>query len=59
MRLSTLAATIDRDVFDGASVDDEAVERRWTEADAATAVVSDAAGRVRRFVSRYRIRLRR
>ena len=59
VRLSTLAATIDRDVFDGASVDDEAVERRWTEADAATAVVSDAAGRVRRFVSRYRIRLRR
>ena len=59
VRLSTLAVTIDRDVFDGEPVADEIVERRWTEADAATAAVTRAAGRVRRFISRYRIRSRR
>lgn len=59
VRLTTLAATIDRDVFDGESVSDDAVARRWTEADAASHAVSVAVGRVRRFIARYRIRSRR
>lgn len=57
--LSTLASTIDRDVFEGRAVPDEVVERRWNEAEAATAAVTSAVGRVRRFISRYRIRSRR
>lgn len=57
--LSSLAATIDADVFGGADVPDEVVTARWTEADAATAAVYGAAGRIRRAVSRYRIRSRR
>ncbi|WP_173924316.1 transglutaminase domain-containing protein [Agromyces sp. Marseille-P2726] len=59
VRLTTLAATIDRDVFGGADVSAEVVEDRWKTADAATAAVAAAAGRVRRFVSRYRVRSRR
>lgn len=57
--LSALAATIDRDVFDGTTVADDVVARRWTEADAATAAVTAAVGGARRFISRYRIRRRR
>lgn len=57
--LSTLATTIDRDVFDGGAVSDEVVARRWTEAEAATAAVTAAVGRARRLISRYRIRSRR
>ncbi|WP_022887789.1 transglutaminase-like domain-containing protein [Agromyces italicus] len=57
--LTALAATIDRDVFDGETVPDEIVVHRWTEAEAATAAVTAAVGRVRRFISRYRIRSRR
>ena len=59
VRLSTLAATIDRDVFAGGEVSDAVVEDRWTTADAATAAVARAAGRVRRLISRYRVRSRR
>ena len=59
VRLASLAATIDRDVFGGAEVTDEVVLERWTEADAATAAVYGAAGRIRRAISRYRIRSRR
>ncbi len=59
VRLSTLAATIDRDVFAGGEVSDAVVEDRWTTADAATDAVSRSAGRVRRLVSRYRVRARR
>ena len=59
VRLSTLAATIDRDVFAGGEVSDAMVEDRWTTADAATAAVARAAGRVRRLISRYRVRSRR
>ena len=59
LRLATLAATVDRDVFDGESVSDEAVTRRWTEADAAGHAVSAAVGRVGRIVARYRLRSRR
>jgi len=58
-RLSTLAATIDRDVFAGGEVSDAVVEDRWTTADAATAAVARAAGRLRRLISRYRVRSRR
>lgn len=59
VRLATLAATIDRDVFGGFEVSEEVVTARWTEADAATAAVYSAAGRIRRVISRYRIRSRR
>ncbi|WP_400999192.1 transglutaminase family protein [Agromyces sp. GXQ0307] len=57
--LSTLAATVDRDVFGGDEVASASVERRWTEADAAAAAVAAAAGRMRRLVARYRLRRRR
>ena len=59
VRLTTLAATIDRDVFGGAQVDDTVVEDRWTAADAAVEAVARAAGRLRRLISRYRVRGRR
>ncbi len=59
VRLSTLAMTIDRDVFGGAPVSDAVVEERWSVVDAATGAVARAAGRVRRFISRYRVRSRR
>jgi len=58
-RLSTLAATIDRDVFGGAEVSDAVVDDRWRAADAAADAVARAAGRVRRLISRYRVRARR
>jgi transglutaminase-like putative cysteine protease len=59
VRLASLAATIDRDVFGGSEVSDEVVTARWTEADAATTAIYAAAGRIRRIISRYRIRHRR
>jgi hypothetical protein len=59
VRLASLAATVDRDVFGGADIEGGAVERRWSEADAAAAAVSAAAGRLRRLVARYRLRRRR
>jgi transglutaminase-like putative cysteine protease len=59
VRLTTLAATIDRDVFGGTEVDESVVEERWKTADAATAAVAFAAGRLRRVISRYRVRARR
>ncbi|HET6672823.1 MAG TPA: transglutaminase domain-containing protein [Agromyces sp.] len=59
VRLSTLAATIDRDVFGGGNVSDAVVEDRWTTADAAIDAVARAAGRLRRLISRYRVRGRR
>lgn len=59
VRLSTLAATIDRDVFGGADVSDAVVDDRWTAADASTHAVARAAGRLRRLISRYRVHRRR
>lgn len=59
VRLASLAATVDRDVFGEADVEGGTVERRWSEADAAAAAVSAAAGRLRRLVARYRLRRRR
>lgn len=59
VRLASLAATVDRDVFGGGAVEGGTVERRWSEADAAAAAVSAAAGRLRRLVARYRLRRRR
>lgn len=59
VRLATLAATIDRDVFGGGDVSDAVVEDRWRAADASTDAVARAAGRLRRFVSRYRVHRRR
>jgi hypothetical protein len=59
VRLASLAATVDRDVFGGADVEGGTVERRWSEADAAAAAVSAAAGRLRRIVARYRLHRRR
>lgn len=52
--LATLAASVDRDVFDGRELESEVAAKRWTEADAAFAAVAGAAGRLRRLVSRYR-----
>lgn len=59
VRLATLAATIDRDVFGGGEVSDTVVEDRWKAADASTHAVARAAGRLRRFISRYRVHRRR
>ncbi|MGR0219442.1 transglutaminase-like domain-containing protein [Agromyces sp. ZXT2-6] len=59
VRLASIAATVDRDVFGGGDLDGDAVERRWSEADAASASVSAAVGRLRRLVARYRLRRRR
>ena len=59
VRLATLAATIDRDVFGGGDVSDAVVDDRWTAADASTDAVARAAGRLRRLVSRYRLHRRR
>ncbi|HEU4756121.1 MAG TPA: transglutaminase-like domain-containing protein, partial [Agromyces sp.] len=58
IRLAALAATVDRDVFGADDVVAASVERRWSEADAAAAAVAAAAGRLRRLVSRYRLRRR-
>lgn len=58
VRLAALAATVDRDVFGGRDLEGGTVERRWSEADAAAAAVSAAAGRLRRLVARYRLRRR-
>lgn len=54
--LATLAAAVDRDVFEGRDVEGETAATRWTEADAAFAAVAGAAGGIRRLVSRYRYR---
>jgi hypothetical protein len=59
VRLSTLATTIDRDVFGGRAVSDAVVEDRWNATDAAIEAVARAAGRVRRLISRYRVRSHR
>jgi transglutaminase-like putative cysteine protease len=59
VRLATLAATIDRDVFGGGDVTDAVVHDRWSAADASTDAVARAAGRLRRLVSRYRLHRRR
>ena len=59
VRLATLAATIDRDVFGADDVPEAVVAERWSTMDAATAAVATAAGRLRRFVSRYRVHTRR
>lgn len=59
VRLTSLAATVDRDVFGGGDVESGAVERRWSEADAAAAAVAAAAGRLRRLIARYRVHRRR
>lgn len=59
LRLSTLAATIDRDVFGGGAVSDAVVADRWKVSDAAVDRVARAAGRLRRLVARYRVHRRR
>lgn len=59
LRLTALAASVDRDVFDGEEVASETVVKRWSEADAAAAVVAAAVGRSRRLIARYRLRRRR
>ncbi|WP_448005054.1 transglutaminase-like domain-containing protein [Agromyces bauzanensis] len=59
LRLATLAATIDRDVFGGGAVSDAVVADRWKASDAAVEAVALAAGRLRRLISRYRVRRRR
>ncbi|GLU89753.1 transglutaminase-like domain-containing protein [Agromyces sp. NBRC 114283] len=57
--LATLAASVDRDVFEGRELDETVAAQRWTEADAVAAAATAAAGRIRRIVSRYRYARRR
>jgi len=57
--LRTLASVTDRAVFSGAEVDAEESERVWTEASAAVAIARRALGRGKRFIARYRIRIKR
>ncbi len=57
--LPELAARTDEAVFSGRTIDRDQSEQVWTEAMAAVQVASAALGRVRRFVSRYRIARRR
>ncbi|SFR75262.1 Transglutaminase-like superfamily protein [Agromyces sp. CF514] len=59
LRLTSLAASVDRDVFDGQQVASDTVVKRWSEADAAAAAVSAAVGRSRRLIARYRLNRRR
>ncbi|MGI9824003.1 transglutaminase domain-containing protein [Agromyces sp. Marseille-Q5079] len=59
LALTALAASVDRDVFDGEQVASETVLTRWNEADAAAAAVAAAVGRTRRFIARYRLRRHR
>ncbi|GAA1832934.1 transglutaminase-like domain-containing protein [Agromyces salentinus] len=59
LHLTGLAASVDRDVFDGEPVASETVVTRWNEADAAAAAVAAAVGRTRRFIARYRMGRRR
>jgi len=54
VRLRTLAATIDGDVFAGETVPEETATRRWTEVDAVVDAMGGVAGGLRRFVARYR-----
>jgi transglutaminase-like putative cysteine protease len=51
---TTLAATIDRDVFAGDDIVPATAERRWTEVDAIVDAMERVAGGMRRFVARYR-----
>ncbi|WP_394552418.1 transglutaminase domain-containing protein [Agromyces sp. MMS24-JH15] len=57
--LAQLAATVDREVFDGLEVSDATVAQRWTEAEAVAVAIGATAGRARRFLARYRYRRRR
>lgn len=59
LHLTALAASVDRDVFDGEEVATETVVQRWSEADAAAAAVTAAVGRSRRLIARYRMHRRR
>lgn len=56
IRLMPIADAVDRAVWGGAEIDDAAVERSWTAAEESIAVAENAAGRVRRLISRFRIR---
>ena len=55
-RISTLAREVDRAVFDGDDSPPQAAEAPWKDVDVLVAAVYAAAGPVRRFVARYRVR---
>ncbi|MGO4691826.1 transglutaminase family protein [Glaciibacter sp. 2TAF33] len=59
IRLLPIADAVDRAVWGGAEIDDAAVEHSWRAADESIAVAQKAAGRVRRLISRFRIRSKR
>jgi transglutaminase-like putative cysteine protease len=59
IRLIPIAAAVDRAVWGGAEIDDAAVEGSWKAAEESIAVAEKAAGRVRRLISRFRIRSKR
>ena len=56
IRLGALATNTDRAVFSGQPVDEPAAAKAWTEVLAAAAIAKGTASRLRRVLSRYRIR---
>jgi len=58
-RLVPVADAVDSAVFGGADVDDEVVERTWTQAEESLATAKTSAGRLRRVFSRFRLRSKR
>jgi len=58
-RLVPVADAVDSAVFGGTEVDDEVVERTWTQAEESLATAGASAGRLRRLFSRFRLRSKR
>ncbi|WP_403023776.1 transglutaminase domain-containing protein [Salinibacterium sp. GXW1014] len=56
LKLRQLAVATDAAVFSGDEVEPERSERSWSEAEAAVAAVRAGVSRMRRFLSRYRVR---
>lgn len=57
--LTPLAGRVDRAVFNGREIDDDLVQQSWAEALDSLGIAETSAGRLRRLVSRFRIRSRR
>ncbi|QEE60943.1 transglutaminase domain-containing protein [Salinibacterium sp. dk2585] len=56
LKLRQLAVATDAAVFSGVEVEPERSERTWNEAEAAVAAMRAGVSRMRRFLSRYRVR---
>ncbi len=59
IRLVPIADSVDRAVFNGEEVDDDLVVSSWTDALESLNVAETSAGRLRRLISRFRIRSKR